>query len=37
VQPITGIVLWEDNDGGVKTEPGVIQLEYGHKNQAISL
>jgi hypothetical protein len=30
VQPMTGIVLWEDNDSVVKSEPGVVQLEYAY-------
>lgn len=30
VQPMTGIVLWEENDVDVKTQPGVIQLEYAY-------
>ena len=29
-QPMTGIVLWEENDVDVKTQPGVIQLEYAY-------
>jgi hypothetical protein len=30
VQPMTGIVLWEDNGDPVKTQAGVIQLEYAY-------
>ena len=30
VQPMTGIALWEENDVDVKTEPGVVQLEYAY-------
>jgi hypothetical protein len=30
VQPMTGIVLWEDNDASMKTQVGVVQLEYAY-------
>jgi hypothetical protein len=30
VQPMTGIVLWEDNESSMKTQNGVIQLEYAY-------
>lgn len=33
VQPMTGIVLWEDawNDDAIKTTPGTVQLEYAYQ------